>query len=205
MKSLLNQLENDEAILLMYVADELPASDRAEVDRRLTAEPALQEQLDSIRGLQDFTVSSLREIDGQRAAGHGAGTRQVVRTIQRWNAGRARERAAQPQKQAFRLHIPSWAYPLAAAAIIVVAFGLWARNVENRHSTESNNSVAWTGGDGGNIFDAPPPDPSSPVAEQYAKLEATLDDSAGLTQMDDQVNSLSDWGSPILPRDVVEQ
>ena len=205
MKSVLNQLENDEAILLMYVADELPAMDRAAVDRRLIAESSFREQLESIRHLQDSTVSSLRDMDAQRTVGHGAGTRQLVRTIHRWNAARALERAAQPQKRPFRLYVPTWAYPVAAAAVMVVGFGLWAVNVEKKNSTNNNTSMTWTGAEGGNIFDAPPPDPSSPVAEQYAKLEATLDDSAGLTQMDDQVSSLSDWGSPILPRDVVEQ
>jgi hypothetical protein len=62
----------------------------------------------------------------------------------------------------------------------------------------------WSGGDGG-LFDAPPVDTASPVAEQYAKLEEALDDSAGLTAVDDQVSTLSDWGVPILPKDVVEQ
>jgi hypothetical protein len=43
------------------------------------------------------------------------------------------------------------------------------------------------------------------VAEQYAKLEETLDDSAGVSAVDDQVDTLSDWGVPNLPRDVVAQ
>jgi hypothetical protein len=203
MKSLLNQLESDEAILLMYVADELPLADRAAVERRLQSDAPLRDQLDAIRGLQDSAFGSMRAMDAQRLPGQGAGSRQVVRVMQRWNAGRALERAAQPQPSRMRLHIPSWLYPVAAAAIVVVGFAIWGMNVE-KHSNTENTAMNWSGGDGG-LFDAPPADTASPVAEQYAKLEEALDDSAGLTAVDDQVSTLSDWGVPILPKDVVEQ
>jgi hypothetical protein len=105
--------------------------------------------------------------------GQGAGSRQIVRVMQRWQTGRAIERAAHPPKDRFRLHIPSWAYPVAAAAIIIIGFAIWGMNVE-KHSTTDNTSMSWTGGEGGSLFDAPPADNVSPVAEQYAKLEEAL-------------------------------
>jgi anti-sigma factor RsiW len=206
MKSLLPQLQEDEAILLMYVAEELPAQDRAAVERRLITETPLREQLDALRGVQDSAFASLRAIDSQRLPGQGAGSRRVIRSIQKWQAGRAVEQAAQANKNRFRLHVPAWTYPFAAAAVLVIGLMVWGWNIANKPATTSDNSVAWTGGDGArSIFDAPPPDPSSPVAEQYAKLEETLDDSAGVSAVDDQVDTLSDWGVPNLPRDVVAQ
>jgi hypothetical protein len=149
-------------------------------------------------------MSSIRALDAQRMPGQGAGSRQVLRTIQRWQAGREIARATQAQPRRARMHIPAWAYPMAAAAVVVVGFAIWGMNVDKHHTSE-NGSMAWTGGEGGSVFDPPPVDPASPIAEQYAKLEETLDDSAGVTAVDDQVSTLSDWGVPSLARDVVEQ
>ena len=48
MGSLLQQLANNEAILLMYVADELPPADRSEVDQFLLAHSERVEQHEAI-------------------------------------------------------------------------------------------------------------------------------------------------------------
>jgi hypothetical protein len=50
MADIANQLQTDrEAVLLLYLADELPPQDRAEVERMLSVEPALRHDLDRIR------------------------------------------------------------------------------------------------------------------------------------------------------------
>ncbi len=203
MKSLLPQLQDDEAILLMYVADELPPADRSVVERRLNTETSLRDQLDALRGVQAAAYAALHTTDAQRLPGQGAGSRRVIRSIQKWLGGRAVEQAASAHKDRFRLRIPAWTYPVAAAAVLVVGFMLWGShgNTNPQVATTGANPPAWTGGDG-SIFDPPPPDPSSPVAEQYAKMEETLDDSAGVSAVDDQVSTLNDWGVPNIPRDV---
>ena len=43
MSSLLPQL-NNESLLLMYIADELPAEDRVEVEQMLTIDPGMRAQ-----------------------------------------------------------------------------------------------------------------------------------------------------------------
>lgn len=203
MNSLLPQLQDDEAILLMYVADELPPADRSVVERRLNTETSLRDQLDALRGMQEAAYLSLRTTDAHRLPGQGAGSRRVIRSIQKWQAGRAVEQAASAHKDRFHLHIPAWTYPVAAAAVLVIGFMLWGSHgsTNPQVATTGVNPPSWTAGDG-SIFDAPPPDPSSPVAEQYAKMEETLDDSAGVSAVDDQVSTLNDWGVPNIPRDV---
>jgi anti-sigma factor RsiW len=206
MKSVLNQLESNEAILLMYLADELSAPDRAEVERRLSADAALREELESLRGAQDYAMSAMHALDGGHATAlQGAASRRVVRAMQRWQAGRALERAAQPKNRGFRLYVPAWSYPAAAAAAIILVLGMWTWHVARHVNTGAvnDNSVAW---DGTGPFPTETPAMDvSPAAEQYAKIEETLDDSASLSVMDDQVNSLGDWGVPTFPKEAVEQ
>ncbi|HTL31067.1 MAG TPA: hypothetical protein VL282_17685 [Tepidisphaeraceae bacterium] len=206
MKSVLNQLDNDEAVLLMYLSDELSHQERSQVDRRLAAEPALRLQLDSMRGAQDSTLAAMQMLDNSERLPtvQGAASRRVIRAMQRWQAGREIEQAAQAKPNRFRFYIPVWTYPVAAAAIIIVGFVLWGMNIEVNHNANSKSTsgdFAWTGD---SAFQAPPLDDISPVAEQYAKLEETIDDTASLTAVDDQVNSLSDWSAPYLPRDVAQ-
>jgi anti-sigma factor RsiW len=61
--SLLDQLDRRESVLLMHLAGELSAGDRAEVQRRLAADPALAADLERLRSTHDFIFSGLDRLD----------------------------------------------------------------------------------------------------------------------------------------------
>lgn len=130
MTSLLQQLENNEAVLLMYLADELPADDRAEVEAMLATDAALRAELDQLTRVQDLVMSGLAALDqtvpGVRS--ESAAVRQVSRAITRWHLERDATPRVAPVKQRGLRIIPWWAYPLTAAAAIIVAFVAWSEN-----------------------------------------------------------------------------
>ena len=70
MKSILNQLPDDEAILLMYLADELPPADRQKVELRLAGEEAFAAKLRRMSELRDFCQNSIRALDERESADH---------------------------------------------------------------------------------------------------------------------------------------
>ena len=81
MSSLLQQLENNEAVLLMYLADELPAEDRAEVEQMLATDAGMRAALESLRDVTRRVDEGLAAADRgplldplQPAAGDGADT-----------------------------------------------------------------------------------------------------------------------------------
>ena len=130
MSSLLKQLGDDEAILMMYVAGELPPADIAEVDRRLAADVGLRRDLDRLRDADHRFTSAMRALDGasRPAVPESSGVRRVKRMIRQWHADRlARQAPAVPVPD---MRFPWWAYPLAAAASIVVAFMVWWGNAD---------------------------------------------------------------------------
>jgi anti-sigma factor RsiW len=124
MSDLLNSL-TDEALLLMYAADELPSSDRAEVDRRLIASSELRAQLDQLRHLNGAVMSAIDSLD--RADGITtdlASSRRVAREIRRHQtelAVRPAQSAPNPRRNLAWLTYPA----AAAAAIAFVLLGLW--------------------------------------------------------------------------------
>jgi hypothetical protein len=61
--SLLDQLDRRESVLLMHIAGELPAGDRAEVERRLAADPALAADLERLRSIHDDFIRGLARLD----------------------------------------------------------------------------------------------------------------------------------------------
>lgn len=128
--SLLRQLEGDEAILLMYLAGELSADDRAEVDRRLAADAGLRAGLDRLREAHGWMTETLRQADAatKPAIPEAVAVRRVGQAVRQWHAARLARPAAAPagggSSATFRRR---WLYPVAAAATVALAFlGYWA-------------------------------------------------------------------------------
>src|SRR5258706_8742588 len=63
MSNLLHELENNEAILLMYLAGELPEEDRIEVEQMLAGDPALRAELAELAALQDRVSGMMARAD----------------------------------------------------------------------------------------------------------------------------------------------
>src|SRR5687767_10023709 len=125
MQTLLNQLESDEALLMMYAAGELSAEDRAQVEQRLAIEPALREQLDAVRELTGSVDDAIGRIDsGARLpVSEGVAVRKVTRVMRQWQIDRmAPPPVEEPEDE---LRFPWWSYPLATAAAILLAFIVW--------------------------------------------------------------------------------
>lgn len=131
--SLLQQLQSDEAVLMMYVAGELPADDRAEVDRRLASDPRLRAELERLRDAHDAFAVAMAALDRSTRlpVPEAAALRRAGGLFRHWQA----ERSAQPPATAPaspQLRYPWWAYPASAAAAIVVAFLVWWGNADRR-------------------------------------------------------------------------
>jgi anti-sigma factor RsiW len=124
MHSILQQLDNDEAILLMYLADELPPQDRAAVEARLAAEEALMSQLHNLRAMHESIGQSLTELDASQPilSKAVATQRKLQRLIRQWQAEPHPE-SMHIRKRAPRNH--AWLYPVAAAAVLVIGLITW--------------------------------------------------------------------------------
>lgn len=125
---MIHQLENNEAILLMYLADELSAEDRAEVEQMLGSDTGMQAELDRLRGLRDGTVAALAGLDvsSRLPVSEGIAVRRATRMMRQWQTDRAH--APPPQAPANELRFPWWSYPLTTAAAVLIAFLVWWGN-----------------------------------------------------------------------------
>jgi anti-sigma factor RsiW len=121
MSNLLQQLENNEAVLLMYLSGELPEDDRMEVEQMLASDPALRRALEELASLQEGTVETLSSADQRLALARGdAVVRNVCRAMSAARVERVSSRPAAPEFGRSRLRIAWWVYPIAVAAMLVV-------------------------------------------------------------------------------------
>ena len=128
MTSLLHQLENNEAILLMYVADELSAEDRADVEQQLATDAGLRAELERVRALQTSSFATLGEVDANTRlpVSENVAVRRAARMIRQWQVDHAM--APPPDEQIKELRFPWWSYPLTTAAAVLIAFLVWWGN-----------------------------------------------------------------------------
>lgn len=125
---MLNELHNDESVLLLYLAGELPAEGRAEVDRRLAAEPPLREALTRLEAVHGAVADWFKQADAAVVAddeGRGrsaAAVRRVSRAFVQRRAAEDAAKAAAAKNESMwpKSLLPRWAYPLTAAAAIIV-------------------------------------------------------------------------------------
>jgi len=147
--SLLDQLDRRESVLLMHLAGELSAGDRAEVQRRLAADPALAADLERLRSTHDFIFGGLDRLDvaDPLPVAPAVAAKRVGDVLrQRLSvAGARRARpAAKPAPYDIPRRIVGWAAVAAAiavaASVIPQLAPLWRSNP---------NRVAKVGGPGG--------------------------------------------------------
>ena len=132
MTSLLHNLENNEAILLMYVADELSAEDRAEVEQMLASDAGLRGELERLRGVRDGAVAALGAADAatRLPVSESVAVRRAMRTLRQWQLDHAY--APPPPEPIRELRFPWWSYPLTTAAAVLIAFLVWWGNRPDR-------------------------------------------------------------------------
>jgi anti-sigma factor RsiW len=121
MSNLLQQLENNEAILLMFLAGELPEDDRVEVEQMLASDPALRAELAELQALHEGINAVLADAEETHSLPRCDA---VVRNVSRaMAASQARPIHTKPDStdtRLSRLRIAWWAYPLAAAALLII-------------------------------------------------------------------------------------
>jgi anti-sigma-K factor RskA len=121
MSNLLGQLENNEAILLMYLADELPAEERAEVEQMLANDAGLRALLAELTALQADVDGVLSRADSaMRLPRREAAVRRVSRAVAAAHAKPADGAAVADEPVERRFRLAWWAYPIAAVAAVIV-------------------------------------------------------------------------------------
>jgi hypothetical protein len=121
---MLHELENNEAVLLMYLAGELPPDDRAEVEQLLASDGALRAELDQLRDVNADVKQVLASANGP-AISEETAVRQTLRAMVRFQLEQRGKPAASVDEPRRRLRVPSWIYPFAAAAMLLIAYVAW--------------------------------------------------------------------------------
>jgi hypothetical protein len=135
--NVLEKLDNNEAVLLMYLAGELPVEDRAEIERMLAGDVSLRKQLAMLRLAQEATdcvftaMDAVVPVDGRAALSPGsmaeaAAIRRISRSMRSHLTRQIAQRPVAPAKRGLRF--PWWAYPTAATAASVLAVLVWWAN-----------------------------------------------------------------------------
>jgi hypothetical protein len=123
MADLLQQLENNEAILWMYLADELGAEDRAEVDRMLATDPMLRQLVDDLRAADQFLRDRVRAVDAELPQADIVARRTALAMQRRRIELLVRPKPAPAPVAKYRW--PWWSYPVAAAAAAGLVYLVW--------------------------------------------------------------------------------
>src|SRR5947208_3538628 len=116
-------MDND-AMLLMYLAGELPAEEHAQLAQRLAHDPALGEQLERVRALNGGIARIMDEAD--RGVGATEESRRAA-AVRRVSRAMVKQHVTTPAAtgstleygQRPRFMLPRWLYPFAAAAVII--------------------------------------------------------------------------------------
>lgn len=119
------RLDNNEHVLLMYLADELAPEDRRELEQVLAADAGLRTELQRLEDCQQAVFEGLARLDDASplAASQAAAARRVSAEIRR--------RLARPQTAPDERHADPrprhfwWVYPTAAAALVLLAAAVW--------------------------------------------------------------------------------
>lgn len=196
MASHLQQLENNQAILLMYLADELEAEDREEVEQLLTSDAGLRAELEQLRQSQQEVLSALDELDQGDASiwRQEAAVRQIGRLIRQWQVQNRPPVVVKTQRKS--LAYPWWSYPTAAAAAVLLAFLAWWGNQaggpvnlgDNAAYTQSDGNPMSFGMRGTALFDptghSEAMEPLNDAENQLAALYASSEPGANAWIMD---------------------
>lgn len=124
MAQLLHKLENNEAVLLMYLADELPAEDRRELEQLLSSDAVMRAELESLTSIYGTTMDGLRQLDSAEPL-RSADELMISRTaalMRRQVVEQTLKPVPAPVSQGRRVR---WWHPFMVAAAASIAFLVW--------------------------------------------------------------------------------
>ena len=121
----IEKLDNNEQVLLMFLAGELPVEDRQEVAQLLEVDAALRGELDELQGAQQFVDGQLAQLDEWSPLSVSAdfAARKIGREM--------RQRMARPKEAPAVADVERpirswrWLYPTVAAASIAMIAMVW--------------------------------------------------------------------------------
>jgi hypothetical protein len=145
----LEDYESRQAILLMYLAEELPEADRVEVDRRIAEDASVRIELEALRQMQASIWAGLGDLDRQSRppVPDSVVNRRVGRLIKDWLKARSEIPAPIPMPRR-QMH---WIrYGVAVAAMLLIGFFLWPRE---RSLTEASRPLSITQPDDSTMAD----------------------------------------------------
>jgi hypothetical protein len=118
------------AALLMYLAGELSAADRAELERRLDEDATLRDRLERLREAHDQFLDAMPALDRatRLSVPEPVGVRRVAAAMRQWQAGRLAR--PEPARVPATAGFPRWAYAVATAAAAVIALVVWWGNTD---------------------------------------------------------------------------
>ncbi len=137
MSTFLTNLQNNEAVLLMYLANELPAEDRAEVEEMLTSDAQLRAMYESMRGAYDSLDSAFGRAEATLRIGSSfSAARSFGDTIRGRNKAVASIDDHHETPRRFRWFI----YPSAAAAVLGIGMLIWWQTATKQDNRDIANS-----------------------------------------------------------------
>lgn len=144
MDTLVQQLDSNESLLLMYAADELPAEDRLEVTQMLDSDAGMRAELAAVQNGLARVYDSLGELDSMTRLPMTASS--AVRRLGPALATLEARRATAPLPAAARrgLAYPWWFYPSASVAAIAIAAVVWwgVRSEDSTPAGTGDSTVA---------------------------------------------------------------
>jgi ferric-dicitrate binding protein FerR (iron transport regulator) len=160
---LLDQLEDKEAILLMYLAEELSPAERQEVDQMLAADPDFARQLQGLSQLQDSTQQAVKALDNSEPAeASQSALRRASRLLRQYADDRRQPAPVEVVHRAF----PWMRYGFSVAAAVLIGCMIWWNVQPTQTVRQEPAHVA--------IVPVPPPEDSQAVV---ALLIDTMDNS----------------------------
>jgi hypothetical protein len=171
--NVIEKLENNEQILLMYLADELPGADRIEVEQMLGSDASLRGELDRLQEVYQFVDRELARFEQTQPTTLHAefAARSVGREIRQRLARPKVASSAPGREESARSW--RWLYPTAAAAAILVGAMLWLDHEAGVIPSSVGGPVA-IGNPNPGLPDVPPPDRGRPEMDPYAIFERSL-------------------------------
>jgi anti-sigma factor RsiW len=206
---MLESLENNEVILLMYLAGELPPVDRQEVEQMLAGDGGLRRELETLQAAQGVLHGGLARLDQIEPLSNQATlTRRIGRAMRQHFVDRAAQARTPARAKA---GFPWWAYPTAVAAAIFLAFTLWviSFNFGSHHSLvvyPANDGAVAIVTSGGSLPATAPSTTDVQPAPTPAQLAQELENSfgGGTEKEDNQMVALQVDPQPALGGDLNE-
>ncbi len=144
MKSLLHTLTDNEAVLLMYLFDELPADDRAEVEEMLLTDSALRAEFEQLKHTHAAVDDAMKRSDETLTSWRSEASvrRSTYGLFEQWNTRRLLKQAAAVERSPSKLRWVVYAGTAAVAALVAVTY-VWVLNNDGQfHSLPGDPLIA---------------------------------------------------------------